>query len=132
MELYPELRAPVHTHAWLGNHALQAEADIISDGLLLDLKTSRGKPNAAGDLALLPTARDIYQILVYGLLNRGKPEEMFGPVTEVGIYAARYGTLVAWPLEHLMFTLAGKTLDPDKEQRRIIMAADQEDWDPFS
>src|SRR5690606_2068536 len=97
VELYPELRNPLHLHPWLGNDALQAEADIISDGLLLDLKSSRGKANSVGDFGLLPAAKDLYQILIYGLLSRGEPEERFGAITDVGIYAARYGTLIAWP-----------------------------------
>lgn len=132
VELYPELRDPVYLHPWLGNDALMAEADIITDGLLLDLKSSRGKANAAGEFGLLPTPKDIYQILIYALLNRGEPQERFGPVTDVGIYAARYGTLIAWPLEHLMFTLAGKTLDPDDERQHLIMLAYREVYDPFA
>lgn len=132
VELYPELRDPVHVHPWLGNDALQAEADIITDGLLLDLKSARGQANSVGEFGLLPAAKDLYQILIYGLLNRGEPEKRFGPIRDVGIYAARYGTLIAWPLEHLMFTLAGKALDPDGEREQIIALAYQEDYDPFA
>ncbi|MFK4804330.1 hypothetical protein ACI3KX_00545 [Microbacterium sp. ZW CA_36] len=132
VELYPRLGQTVHLHPSLSNDTLMAEADIITDGLLLDLKSSRGKANSAGLFALLPTARDIYQIVLYGLLSRGGPEERYGRVTDVGIYAARYGRLVAWPLEQLMLVLAGETLDPDAELQHILALAHQADYDPFT
>ncbi|KAF2417807.1 hypothetical protein B2K11_10470 [Microbacterium sp. B35-30] len=132
VELYPWLGQTVHLNPWLSNDTLMAEADFITDGLLLDLKSSRAKANSAGVFALLPTARDIYQIVLYWLLSRGEPEERYGRVADVGIYAARYGRLVAWPLEQLMLILAGKTLDPDAELQHILALADQEDYDPFT
>jgi hypothetical protein len=59
-ELYPHLAAPVHFHPWLGNQVVQAEADIIAGGTLVDVKRNRGTKTSAG-YRWLPPVEDIYQ-----------------------------------------------------------------------
>ncbi|QKJ18955.1 hypothetical protein [Microbacterium hominis] len=111
--LYPKLSPRAHFHAMLSTDAVLAEADIISEGLLVDLKTSRGTTDATGRLRLLPPAKDVYQVVAYALLNGTGWEETYGEVTEVGIYAARYGVLVTWPLRALANELYGGHADID-------------------
>ncbi len=63
-----------------------ADADLIIDGLLLDLKASRNV--SAYSLA------DLYQLAGYALLDY--PDEH--RITRVGFYLARIGHLVSWPV----------------------------------
>jgi len=129
LALYPQLAAPAHFHPWLGNRAVQAEADIIAAGVLIDVKTNRGT-QFSGGYRLLPALADIYQVIVYALLNRDGWAEEYGEVHTVGIYAARYGTLLTYPLQELVDQLAGTTVNLDNVARQVVMYADQESWDP--
>ncbi|MDW4572609.1 hypothetical protein R8Z57_07445 [Microbacterium sp. M3] len=131
-ELYPHLSPPVHLHPWMGNDFVQAEADIISNGPLLDIKSGRGTANSAGVFGFLPRPQDLYQVLIYALLNRREPKERYGPVTHVGFYFARYGTFLTWPLEELVRELSGRDLDLDGQCQTVIVLADQESYDPLS
>lgn len=102
-ELYPRLRGAIHVHADISNRGMQAEADVIAGGLLLDLKTSAGVQQSSGEYRLLPPARDIHQMIAYSYFASEPQHELrYGPITAVGFYFARYGALVAWPAEFFM------------------------------
>jgi hypothetical protein len=71
-----------------------ADADVILDGCLLEFKTSV-KPK------LDPFA--LYQLLGYVLLDYSDRYQIQG----MGVYMARQGVLLRWPLTELLRTMAG-------------------------
>jgi len=81
-----------------GSKLIKADADLVAEGLLLELKT-HSKPS------LLVT--DLFQVIGYWLLDFGDAYR----VTKLGIFAARYGYLVAWGLDELLGELAGHEVD---------------------
>lgn len=100
-----------------------ADADLIVDGVLVELKTRLGKPNArtgvrSDSLALA----DIYQVLGYTLFDT---HDRFGLHT-VALYSARYGTVHRWPLQQLLDELAGEPVDLSAERAIVwdLLAAD--------
>ena len=50
---------------------------------------------------------DIYQVLAYTLFDRSDAHR----IDALGIYSARYGLLVTWPLADMLATLAGQPVD---------------------
>jgi hypothetical protein len=73
-----------------------ADADIIIDDLLLDIKVRK-------DAAL--RTEDFHQVLVYYLLYEiGGIDGLFylPHISRVGFYSARYRLLTAWPVKELM------------------------------
>lgn len=82
-----------------------ADADLILDGRLIDIKT---KKNASVDLA------DLWQLLGYALSDYDDEYQ----IREVGIYFSRHGLQIAWSLDVLMDLMAGmpKSL-PDVRKR---------------
>jgi hypothetical protein len=81
-----------------GSELINADADLIAGGLLLDLKTS-----SKLSLAVV----DLFQVIGYALLDF---EDAFR-VAELGIFAARYGYLAAWELDDLLDELAGREMN---------------------
>lgn len=81
-----------------GSDLINADADLVAGGLLLELKTS-------SKLSLAVT--DLFQIIGYALLDF---EDKYR-VTELGIFAARYGYLAAWGSGELLGELAGREVD---------------------
>jgi hypothetical protein len=51
-------------------------------------------------------------------------------VHTVGIYAARFGALLTFPLQELLNELAGKPVEIDKVAHTVVVLADQESFDP--
>lgn len=87
---------------------IAAEADLICNGLLIDIKTRLGTKNAkSGTRSDSLGIDEIYQLLAYALLDRSDSYK----INSVGIYSARYGALVSWSLEHVTTTLAGGSFD---------------------
>lgn len=78
-----------------GSELMNADADLIAGGLLLDLKTS-------SKLSL--PVQDMLQVIGYALLDF---DDEFG-VTELGIFSARYAYLATWPAGSLLDELAGR------------------------
>ena len=66
-----------------------ADADMILDGLLVDVKTTTS-PKISAEM--------LYQLLGYALLDY--PDRY--AVREVGVYLSRQGRLVRWPLDGLL------------------------------
>jgi hypothetical protein len=73
-----------------GSQNMNADADLIAAGLLLDLKTTAKKPS------LLVT--DLFQVIGYVLLDY---DDEFG-LSSVGIFSARYAYLATWELGALL------------------------------
>lgn len=96
---------------------IAAEADLIADGLLIDVKTTLAPINSAGlrQDALKPS--NVYQLLAYVLMDYSNQYN----IDRVGIYSARYGTLTEWPLERFTSVAAGTNFD--------LGAARQHFWD---
>lgn len=75
-----------------------ADGDVIVDGVLVDIKASKE-----------PTLRlrDLHQIVAYALLDWTDSFQL----TDVGILAARHGSLVTWPLPDLLAEMAGAPVE---------------------
>ncbi|MBI3965064.1 MAG: hypothetical protein HY329_05450 [Chloroflexi bacterium] len=89
-------------------HVGGADADLVLDGYLIDIKTAV-RPNEAVPIAL-------YQLLRYTLLDY---DDRYG-IEAVGIYFATQGQLVRWPLERLMGALARGEPRPLVDLRREV------------
>lgn len=127
--LYPHMHDPVTLSASFPafQDVVQAESDIIADGILLDFKTGAGAPHkATGARAFFPTDADIYQILGYALMD--EPKDGHG-IDALGLYAARYGFSTVWELPQLLGILAGGhavNLDAARSSFRSALEADYE------
>jgi hypothetical protein len=82
-----------------GSELMAGDADLIAGDLLLELKVS-AKP---ASLAMT----DAWQVLGYALMDY---TDEFG-ITDVAVFAARYGYLATWNLEALLSELAGKPVN---------------------
>ena len=111
--LIPNLAEPFHLGPEFDSskpgkgQRIAAEADLICAGLLLDIKTQLGAKNSAGIRIDTLDATHLYQLLAYALLDHSNT---YG-IDKIGLYSARYGALVVWPLEHVTSTMAGQTVD---------------------
>jgi hypothetical protein len=94
-----------------GSADLNADADLIAGGMLIDFKAGQGgKPRADGTRAASLGRTDIDQLLGYTLMDYSNS---YGLHT-VGVYAVRFGYLAAWPLAELGQRMGAKPIDlPD-------------------
>lgn len=76
-----------------------ADADWLARGMLLDCKSTVRPAGVA--------QRGLYQLVCYALLDYDDAHA----ITGVGIYLARQGHLVSWPLEQVLEMLAGHPVD---------------------
>jgi hypothetical protein len=93
-----------------GSDLINADADLVAGGLLLDLKTT-------SKLSLAVT--DLFQVIGYSLLDFDDAYR----VTELGIFTARYGYLAVWGVDDLFDELAGRRIVPQAvrdEFRRLL------------
>jgi hypothetical protein len=86
-----------------------ADADLIVDGCLLDIKTTIN-PRVE--------AQFLYQLLGYVLLDY---TNQYG-INSVGLYYARQGVTLRWPLEEVLPLLTGESA-PDVERYRTGFAS---------
>ncbi|MEU4712085.1 hypothetical protein AB0F73_00215 [Micromonospora purpureochromogenes] len=108
--LLPALPAgPVATGSTFdGSADLNADADLIVGGVLVDFKASQGgRPRIDGTRAASLARADLDQLLGYVLLDYS---DAFA-LSSVAIYAARFGSYTAWPLAELCTRLAGRRVD---------------------
>jgi hypothetical protein len=75
-----------------------ADADIILDGCLLDLKTSKHAD---------PKRAELWQLAGYALADLNDEYK----IESVGLYYARYGSFITWPLGEFLKRLAGRPVD---------------------
>lgn len=91
-----------------GSADLNADADLIAGGMLIDFKAGQGgKPRADGTRAASLTRADIDQLLGYTLMDYSNS---YGLHT-VGVYAVRFGHLAAWPLTEIGQRMSGQPID---------------------
>lgn len=106
--LFPHLSEPFHLGPTFdGSILCPADADVISNGLLLDFKTAI-KGNAL-------SREDLYQLLGYTLFDRS---DRYG-INRIGIFSARFAALISWELEPTLELLAGEPVDLAEERERV-------------
>ncbi|MEV6258400.1 hypothetical protein AB0L97_34595 [Nocardia sp. NPDC051911] len=92
-----------------------ADADIIVDGVLLELKTRLGTAKKSGRADSLSLA-DIYQVIGYAVFDT---TDTFR-IHTIALYSARYGMLHCWPLQQLLDTVAGEPVDLAAERAHVF------------
>ena len=89
-----------------GSHLLAADADLVVAGLLIDIKSGcGGPPRRDGTRSPALAGTDVYQLLGYALMDFSDRYALRG----AGIYAARFGRLVQWPLTELIQQATGRS-----------------------
>jgi hypothetical protein len=103
-----------------GAKLMSADADIITAGLLVELKTGLGDKRPDGTRRCGLDRATLYQLIGYVLLDFDDEFDL----NEVGLYAARYGYLAVWHLEELLHEVAGRPihLPNEREELRILLA----------
>lgn len=86
-----------------GSALLKADADLIAAGLLLEVKTSQGARRPDGTRRAALDKLDLLQLIGYALLDFNDDYQ----ITELGIFAARFGYLATWPAAALLSEMAG-------------------------
>lgn len=93
-----------------GSRDLNADADLISAGMLVDIKAGQGgKPRKDGTRVAKLARDEIDQLIGYTLLDYNDAYA----IRTVAIYAARFGCLVQWPVNDLLARLAGRPAGSD-------------------
>jgi hypothetical protein len=114
--LIPRLQHPFHLGPefddskrgdGIDTRLIAAEADLICNGLLLDIKTQLGNKNSAGVRKDTLSADHLYQLLAYALLDYSDTYK----ITQLGLFSARYGGLHVWSLESITSIMAGREVD---------------------
>ncbi|WP_404503122.1 hypothetical protein [Arthrobacter sp. GAS37] len=106
--LFPNLGAPFHLGPTFdGSILCPADADVISNGLLLDFKAAV-KGNAL-------SREDLYQLLGYTLFDRS---DGYG-INRIGIYSARFAALISWELKSTLELLAGEPVNLAEEREKV-------------
>lgn len=107
--LLPALRAgPVVTGMTFdGSADLNADADLIAAGMLIDVKSGQGRPRADGTRAASLARTDIDQLLGHTLMDYSDTYRLH----TIGVYAVRFGYLAAWPLADLGRRMCGRPID---------------------
>ncbi len=77
-----------------------ADADLILDGCLLEIKTSVGKERL--------TRERLYQLIGYVLLDYNDEH----CIRDLGIYFTRHAALLGWSLEQFVMLLGGDSIPP--------------------
>jgi len=90
-----------------GSALLNADADLIAAGLLLEVKTSQGPKRPDGTRRAALTKLDLLQLIGYALLDFDDDYQ----ITELGIFVARYAYLATWPLAALLSEMAGQQVN---------------------
>jgi len=93
-----------------------ADADIIIDGQLIELKTRLGSlSQRTGNRSDSIPGTDINQLLAYTLFDQGNKYK----IDRVSLYSARYGNFTTWPLNDYLTLLSGRRVDI-KAERAIV------------
>lgn len=104
-----------------GSRLMNADADLIAAGLLLELKTNLGNKRADGRRQASLDGQTILQLLGYVLLDL---TDEFA-VSEIGVYNARYAHLSTWSLADVLQELAGRAIDLAAERsafKRLLLS----------
>ena len=93
-----------------------ADADLIYDGTLLELKTRLGTKNPkTGTRADVLKLEDLYQLIAYAMFDK---DDEFG-IRAIGVYSGRYGHFVSWQLQDILDTMTGTTVDLQAERETV-------------
>lgn len=90
-----------------GSTDLNADADLIAGGVLVDFKASQGRARKDGTRAAALDRTELDQLLGYALMDYS---DQFG-IHTVAIYGVRFGHLASWPLTDLAAQMAGRHVD---------------------
>jgi hypothetical protein len=107
LKLLPALPAgPVASGAVFdGSEDLNADADLIVGGMLIDIKAGQGgKPRKDGTRIAVLSRAELDQLIGYALMDYSDDYQ----IRRLAIYAARFGYLVSWPLSELLAQLSGR------------------------
>lgn len=115
--LFPHLAQPVNlAPKFKASQLVPADADLIAGGCLLDLKVVVGTKNARSGIRPAELKKDhLFQIIAYALFDTDDQHK----IDSFGIYSARYGTLMTWPLQEGFEMLAGRPVDVAAERATI-------------
>lgn len=98
-----------------GSSQCPADADVIAGGTLIDLKCTVGKKNSDG-ARYIALARDvIYQLVAYPLFDYDNTHA----IDSIGLYSARYGHFIQWPLQDALSTLADRRVSLAEERNQM-------------
>jgi hypothetical protein len=98
---------------FVGSQLLNADAELIAAGLLINLKTTTRRPSLS--------RTDLFRVIGYALLDFDDAHQ----ITDLGIFSARYAYLATWDIQTLMDELAGHVVslsDTREEFRRLLIA----------
>lgn len=118
--LYPAIPYPAERMAigptFDGSSLCAADADLIIDGLLMDIKTRQGPKNkSTGVRADTVSLADVYQLLGYVLFDHSDEYA----IDSVGYYSGRYGNLTTWPLDRFLDSLAGRPVEVAEARAQV-------------
>ncbi|GGJ90540.1 hypothetical protein GCM10010123_20480 [Pilimelia anulata] len=109
-QLLPRLpEGPVATGMTFdGSRDLNADADLIAGGMLVDFKAGQGgKPRADGSRIASLARTDLDQLIGYALMDYSNRYAL----DTVAVYAVRFGYLAAWPIAELAEQMSGRQHD---------------------
>ncbi|GAA4385968.1 zinc finger domain-containing protein [Tsukamurella soli] len=101
-----------------GSQLCRAEADVISGGLLLEVKARRGKERhpRGSDVWYDDLPGDVlHQLLGYLLFDRSDTYR----IDRIGVYSARYGTFAVWDVGATLAAMAGEPVDLAAERAQV-------------
>lgn len=90
-----------------GSPLMNADADLIAAGTLVEIKTMLGSKRKDGSRYATLDAQVLFQMLGYVLLDF---TDEFA-IRELMLFNARYGHIATWPLQELLDTLAGQPVN---------------------
>lgn len=90
-----------------GSRLMNADADLIAAGTLIEIKTALGRTKKDGTRYAILDGQTLFQLLGYVLLDF---HDSFG-IHELMLFSARYGHVGTWDLQELLDTLAGRPVD---------------------
>ncbi|GAC1519918.1 MAG: hypothetical protein NVS3B1_02070 [Marmoricola sp.] len=109
VELIPHLGAPVEVGpAFKASRLCSADADLIADRKLVEVKTTIGRAAKDGRKAILDPEM-LNQMVAYALFDTDDRYHL----NAIALYSARFGYYVEWPLQDLLDELSS---DPDAAQ----------------
>jgi len=99
-----------------GSKLCSADADLVIDGLLVELKTRLGtETKRSGMRHDSMSLIDLYQVIAYVLFDHS---DSFA-IGEVAFYSGRYGHFFQTPIDDLLRTLAGEPIDLSVERSTV-------------
>lgn len=96
-----------------GSRLMNADADLIVAGLLLDIKTSLGDKDSNGENHATLVKETLYQLIGYALLDFSDEYR----IAEIGVFTARFAYLWRSPLDRVLNEAAGMSVDLAESRR---------------